>query len=40
MGNLVSPSFATGPQNPTVGGLRAANFISLCPVVAVLPIGG
>ncbi len=39
-GALVSPPFATGPRNPTVGGLRAANFVSLCPVMAVLPIGG
>jgi hypothetical protein len=38
-GNLVSASFANGPDNPTIG-LQAANFVSLCPVMAVLPIGG
>jgi hypothetical protein len=38
-GNLVSAPFAAGPYNPTVG-LNAAGFVSLCPVVAVLPIGG
>ncbi len=37
-GNLVSPDFASGPYNPTVE-LNAAGFVSLCPVVAVLPIG-
>ncbi len=38
-GTLVSASFANGPYNPTVG-LNAAGFVSLCPVMAVLPIGG
>ncbi|UTI64009.1 hypothetical protein NBH00_22050 [Paraconexibacter antarcticus] len=38
-GALVSPPFATGPFNPSVG-LNAAGLVSLCPVVAVLPISG
>lgn len=36
---LVSAPFATGPLNPSVG-LNATGLVSLCPVVAVLPIRG
>ncbi len=33
-GNIVSASFSSGPPNPSLNGLRAAGFISNCPVVA------
>ena len=35
-GNIVSASFSAGPPNPSLNGLRAAGFISNCPVVAQL----
>lgn len=35
-GNIVSASFSAGPPNPSLKGLRAAGFISNCPVVAQL----
>jgi hypothetical protein len=35
-GVLKSASFSTGPPNPSLEGLRAAGFISNCPVVALL----
>ena len=35
-GNIVSAGFSTGPANPSLGGLKAAGFISNCPVVAQL----
>jgi hypothetical protein len=37
-GNLISASFANGPNNPNIH-LNAVGFVSLCPVMAVLPIG-
>jgi hypothetical protein len=35
-GVLVSATFSAGPPNPSLEGLRAAGFISNCPVVALL----
>ena len=35
-GVLVSASFSAGPPNPSLEGVRAAGFISNCPVVALL----
>ncbi|MBA2558788.1 MAG: hypothetical protein H0V07_02700 [Propionibacteriales bacterium] len=35
-GNIVSAGFSKGPHNESLEGLRAAGFISNCPVVALL----